>query len=125
MKCRPDPITGKRPPDFSMNVNQHCYPSKPSPNGLRQNQCFPISYSKNKFPLVDKLCIISRWLELNPIRFGGLLRLNPASPATTRIRLVMYISLTDLIDLFVYEWLVIKQESENPIIWFAIKVGYW
>ena len=42
MKCRPDPITGKCTPGFSMNVNQHCYPGKPSPNGLRQNQCFAI-----------------------------------------------------------------------------------
>jgi hypothetical protein len=48
MACKPDQITGKGPPGFSMNVNQHCYPNKPCPNGFERHEddetgaCYPI-----------------------------------------------------------------------------------
>ena len=45
MKCKPDPITGKCQSGFSMNVNQHCYPDKPCPNGFE-------SMTKTKLELV-------------------------------------------------------------------------
>ena len=48
MKCKPDPITSNCPTGFSMNVNQHCYPNKPCPNGFERHEddetgaCYPI-----------------------------------------------------------------------------------
>ena len=51
MKCKPDPITGKCPPGFSMNVKQHCYPNRPCPNGFERHKddetgaCYPIQKS--------------------------------------------------------------------------------
>ena len=50
-KCKPDAITGKCPKGFSMNVNQHCYPNKPCPNGFERHKddetgtCYPIQKS--------------------------------------------------------------------------------
>jgi hypothetical protein len=51
MKCKPDPITGKCPQGFSMNVNQHCDPKTPGPMGYERHEddetgaCYPIHKS--------------------------------------------------------------------------------
>jgi hypothetical protein len=47
-KCKPDQITGKCPPGFSMNENEHCYPDKPCPQRFEKHDndetgaCYPI-----------------------------------------------------------------------------------
>ena len=48
MKCKPDPITGKCPKGFSMNVYEHCFPKIPCPKGFENHDedetgtCYPI-----------------------------------------------------------------------------------
>jgi hypothetical protein len=37
MKCKPDPITGKCPKGFSMNVYEHCFPKIPCPKGFENH----------------------------------------------------------------------------------------
>jgi len=48
MKCKPDPITGKCPKGFSMNVYEHCFPNVRCPKGFENRNedetgtCYPI-----------------------------------------------------------------------------------
>jgi hypothetical protein len=48
MKCKPDPITGKCPKGFSMNVYKHCFPNVRCPKGFENRNedetgtCYPI-----------------------------------------------------------------------------------
>ena len=48
MKCKPDPITGKCPKGFSMNVYEHCFPKIRCPKGFENHDedetgtCYPI-----------------------------------------------------------------------------------
>jgi hypothetical protein len=47
-KCKPDQITGKCPPGFSMNENEHRFPDKPCPQRFEKHDndetgaCYPI-----------------------------------------------------------------------------------
>jgi len=48
MKCEPDPITGKCPKGFSMNVYEHCFPKMHCPEGFENHNedetgtCYPV-----------------------------------------------------------------------------------
>ena len=48
VKCKPDPITGKCPKGFSMNVYEHCFPNIRCPTGFENHDedetgtCYPI-----------------------------------------------------------------------------------
>ena len=60
MKCKPDPITGKCPPGFSMNVYEHCFPNIPCPKGFENHDedetgtCYPILKPNSTYTNVSK-----------------------------------------------------------------------
>lgn len=60
MKCKPDPITGKCPKGFSMNVYEHCFPKIPCPNGFENHNedetgtCYPVHNANSTRTLVSK-----------------------------------------------------------------------
>jgi hypothetical protein len=60
MKCKPDPITGKCPKGFSMNVYEHCFPKIPCPKGFENHDedetgtCYPVHNANSTRTLVSK-----------------------------------------------------------------------
>jgi hypothetical protein len=60
MKCKPDPITGKCPTGFSMNVYEHCFPNIRCPKGFENHDedetgtCYPILKPNSTYTNVSK-----------------------------------------------------------------------
>ena len=60
MKCKPDPITGKCPKGFSMNVYEHCFPQIPCPKGFENHDedetgtCYPVHNANSTRTLISK-----------------------------------------------------------------------
>lgn len=60
VKCKPDPITGKCPPGFSMNVYEHCFPNIRCPKGFENHDedetgtCYPILKPNSTYTNVSK-----------------------------------------------------------------------
>ncbi|HEY7572329.1 MAG TPA: hypothetical protein VH796_13260 [Nitrososphaeraceae archaeon] len=60
MKCKPDPITGKCPKGFSMNVYEHCFPKMHCPEGFENHNedetgtCYPVLNPNSTHTQVSK-----------------------------------------------------------------------